>query len=1019
MASACAAIGCTVCFLSVAARAADEAGYTLADAELTLVRIDSAAEESFFSVRGDSLGRIFVGGRRSLFVYEPDDHGVYQPRRLLYQFPDHTWINDIAIRGDDLYLLTVSALYVLPGGVSEREGLKPRRLVWGVPLGHVHQCFHALAWGPEGDLYLSMGDPVVSYGNFNRPDHWCHWTFFSQPDDTPTPYTGVGGVFRCRPDGSGFQVVARGMRNACGLAFDRRWNLFSSDNDHESIPELYVPGRLLHVTPHAEFFWPRGWMMEKTPERRDLLDTLFAGMGRAVPVGQAYYHDDFLPPKYHDNLLVARWCTRSVTRYPLQRRGASFKADEQVLLSCDNDARPVGVCVGRGGRIFATIAYMAHNEGSPVYKSDLVMITRRDDPASHPFTAIDLVRAEPQRLWSELSSSSWSNRLAAHEELLGRGGPLLDEAGQRLRRAALDDPGRAHLVWLAAASRRRDFGDELVALTKDKDADIRLQAVRALTEFDATDAPREVFSAALRDSDPQVQHAALLAYFRLDGALADEMLKQSARSDDSYLRQTAALLLAERAPCDTLAELCASADTEGRLGGVLAVGFRLTVPAATRPIDSDLPLTRLPADEQYVIQFADAKIDLRQRGRIGNFTVAEHWRAASHSAEQERLFSLLLEMLADSSELVRLQAAHFLGLLNDTRSEPAIAKVNQESEARRLAVAPLKGVRRVWLAGRFTDQGRGFRTVHPPEAGPIDLSALYARGDAKLAWHEVEQAAHYDLARKFGPCDDASFYAYFRLESVRRERMHLMVGSDDGVKVWHNGREVWSNEVQRAALPLQDTVPLDLEAGGNDVLVRVHNVSGECGLYLHYRALGNVAVRLPEKVGVDSLAERLKSAADQKGSEVGADFLQVDWSKAVADADPDRGRRLFEKLACVKCHAVSADAAATGGPSLADAVKRFTLPYLVESVLLPSKQISPVFRRTSIETEAGQIVTGLVVSETADHVELLEHDGTRRSLAKSEIAKRELQHVSPMPGGIVKTPAELGDLLVYLLSGAP
>ncbi|HEV3341194.1 MAG TPA: HEAT repeat domain-containing protein [Pirellulales bacterium] len=980
-----------------------------------MTRVDSSADESFFSVRGDAMGRIFVGGRRSLFVYEPDEKGGYHARRLLYQFPDHTWINDIAVRGDDLYLLTVSALYLLPGGVTQREGLQAKRLVWGVPLGHVHQCFHALAWGPEGDLYLSMGDPVVSYGDFSRPDHWCHWTFFSQPDDTPTPYTGVGGVFRCRPDGSRFQVVARGMRNACGLAFDRHWNLFSNDNDHESIPELYVPGRLLHVTPRAEFFWPRGWMVEKTPDRRDLLDTLFAGMGRAVPVGQAYYDDDSLPAGYRDNLLVARWCTRSVTRYPLQRRGASFKAEEQVLLACQNDARPVGVSVARGGRIFVTVAYMAHNEGSPVYKSDLLMIARSDEPATHPFKAIDLVRAEPKELWAALSSPSWSRREAAHTELLRRGRPILGEASSRLRRAPLDDPAREHLIWLAAAG--NNVVDDLVNLARDDDANVRLQAVRALAEFAPPAAGRAVFLTALGDSDPQVQHAALLAFFSLDGALPNEVLQGPARGTDRYLRQSAALLLAERASSDQLAQLNKSTDAAGRLACVLAAGFRLTVPPAARPVASDLPLSPLPADEQYVIQFADKKIDLRKHARIGSFTVAEHWRAKEHSADQERLFALLLARLGDDEEAVRLQAAHFLRLLGDARSEPAVAKVVEESEERRLAVAPLKGIGRVWLAGPFVDAGRGFATIHPPEVGPVDLSAIYLKADAKLDWKEVDNASHIDFARAFGAPADSSFYAYFRMETLGRERVRLMVGSDDGVKVWHNGREVWTNAVERAALPLQDVVPLALEPGSNDVLVRVQNISGECGLYLHYRALGSVGVRLPEKVGTDSLAERLKSAAAKGGGEVAPAFLAVDWAKAVAEADPAQGRRLFEKLACAKCHAVGADAPSTGGPSLADAGKRFTLPYLVESVLLPSKQISPVFRRTSLETDDGKIVTGLVVSETADRLELLEQDGTRRSLAKSEIVERALQDVSPMPAGIVKTPAELSELLAYLLRG--
>src|SRR5208282_5337927 len=116
----------------------------------------------------------------------------------------------------------------------------------------------------------------------------------------------------------------------------------------ESLPDLYVPGRLLHVTPHSWFSWPRGWMVHKTPERADLLQTMFDGMGRAVPVGQSYYHETFLPEKYRDNLLLARWCIRAVTRYPLETRGASFKTTESSLLVGKNDARPVGVCVGRG-----------------------------------------------------------------------------------------------------------------------------------------------------------------------------------------------------------------------------------------------------------------------------------------------------------------------------------------------------------------------------------------------------------------------------------------------------------------------------------------------------------------------------------------------------------------------------------------------------------------------------------------------------------------------------------------------
>ena len=162
--------------------AADSAPpYETADPALRVVTLDSAATESFLAVKLDTTGRMFVGGREALFVYEPLADGKYGPRTELMHFPDHTWVYDIEIRGNDIYVLTVSALYVLPEARIKRQGLTLKRLVWGVPLGHVHQCFHGMTWGPEGDLYIATGDPLWYYGDFERPDHWGHWTMFSQP----------------------------------------------------------------------------------------------------------------------------------------------------------------------------------------------------------------------------------------------------------------------------------------------------------------------------------------------------------------------------------------------------------------------------------------------------------------------------------------------------------------------------------------------------------------------------------------------------------------------------------------------------------------------------------------------------------------------------------------------------------------------------------------------------------------------------------------------------------------------
>lgn len=1027
-----------------AGRADEELDYVVPDPALKVVRLDTSEKESFLAVKADSEGRIFVGSRAALFVYDGKPGLTLPPRTELVRFPDHTWVYDIEFRGDDVYVLTVSALYVIPEGRVKRTGLQPKRLVWGVPLGHVHQCFHGMTWGPEGDLYFATGDPLWYYGDFNRPDHWGHWTMFSRPADPKkaargewerTPYNGVGAVFRCKADGSGLKVVARGLRNSCGLVFDKHWNLFTNDNDHESMPAEYVPGRLNHVTPHSYFSWPRGWMKSKTPDRADLLDTMITTMGRAVPVGQWYYDDPILPEQYRNSLLVARWCTRKITYYPLQPHGSTFKCEEKELLVGRNQARPVGVTTGWGGRVFATICYMAQNEGSPVYRSDLVMITRKEDdpatfvipgePKADPFVPADLSKARVETVVDQLKSRSWSQRYAAHRELSARKSELQALLPDLVKEYQKQPEMLEHLVWLA------DESGKLVLVWKDayqsKDDMVRLQTFRAMVEVLGLgrDDDREKFIAeALADKNPQIQLAAVTALFQgASGSVPQNALHTAGVSDDTYLRQAATLLLAEHGKLEQINSLCSDADPKRRLAGVLSAGFRLTMPKvdAVLPVDAALSPWRNEA-EATVIQFADAKVDLKSLGRVGTYTVADHWKGLQHSVEQETLFALLMARLDDPHEPVRLQAAWFLSLLNDPRAEPKIGQVRSDISIRRLSVASPIPVTKAWIVGPFADNKKGFATAHAPESGLLDPARTFAVEGKTLAWKETAITRQVNFLELFGPCDDASCYTLYRLESSMKQPALLTFGSDDGIKVWHNGREVFTNDVIRGALPLQDVVPVELQAGGNDILVRVRNVSGECGLYLHYRALQPVVAVLPEKLGTNDLAARLKAAATDTGAgKIDPAFVDVDWSQAVKAGNVEQGRKLFgaNGLGCSKCHAVTPDAGGNAGPSLADALKRFTAPYVVESVLLPSKQVSPVFKATLILTTQGKTFVGLVIGETGDKLEMILTDTTKTTIMKTDIEERKLQDLSPMPAGLVKTPAELRDLLAYLLSENP
>jgi putative heme-binding domain-containing protein len=650
---------------------------------------------------------------------------------------------------------------------------------------------------------------------------------------------------------------------------------------------------------------------------------------------------------------------------------------------------------------------MAGNEASPHYASDLVMVTTADDPPEHPFEPYDAVTATPGRLFAELSQPSWERRSAAHVEILRRGGDLLEEAARRLAKVSTDDPALLHLPWLAgaggspAAAKALDYDRHLVP------DDYRFQVLRVLAEFPALKAPQSVFASALRDEDPRLRLEALTAFFDPARELPFAAVMKPAGSADTYLRQTATKLLARRARLEDIVDLMESPDASVRLAAVLAGGFRLTVPPphSTPPKEVSLFYPRGNAFFHTAIRFGDRPdevVELEKLGRVGSYTTAEMWKAITPGAEQKALFGLLARGLKDPSEVVRLQAAYFLSLLRDARTEPDVARVFAEVRERRLADAPVRDVVRAWAVGPFAADEVG------PEAGPIDLTAEYTTAIGKAAWREVEgPGGVFTLPRADGPRVTPGHYLFFRLQSATRQVVLLTARADLGVKVWVNGRPVEDRGVE---------ISLDVQPGSNDVLIRGHATGQKVAL--RYRGRAGVMAVLPEKTGGATLAQRLREGAG-KGETVPAEFLAVDWQREAKKGNAEEGRKLFGTLGCVKCHAIVADQAGGGAPSLVDAGKRFTVPHLVESILLPGKQVAEPFRATLLTMKKGQTLSGLVVSESAEQIELLLPDATRKTVTKMDVEERTRTGVSPMPAGLVKTPRELQDLLAYLLGANP
>jgi putative membrane-bound dehydrogenase-like protein len=139
------------------------------------------------------------------------------------------------------------------------------------------------------------------------------------------------------------------------------------------------------------------------------------------------------------------------------------------------------------------------------------------------------------------------------------------------------------------------------------------------------------------------------------------------------------------------------------------------------------------------------------------------------------------------------------------------------------------------VAGPF-DNGladAGLDEVFPPERG-VDLQASYRGKFGPVRWRTVrpDGQGYVDLAAFFAPQSaDIVSYLYQEVESPADQEATLLLGTDDGCKLWVNGELLHTSRAHRPAAPAQDTVKLRLRKGANKILLKINNGDGGYGFY--------------------------------------------------------------------------------------------------------------------------------------------------------------------------------------------
>ena len=120
----------------------------------------------------------------------------------------------------------------------------------------------------------------------------------------------------------------------------------------------------------------------------------------------------------------------------------------------------------------------------------------------------------------------------------------------------------------------------------------------------------------------------------------------------------------------------------------------------------------------------------------------------------------------------------------------------------------------------------------------------------------------------------------------------------------------------------------------------------------------------------------------------------------------------------VPCLDTDQDGQQPKGPHLVDIGKRYRRAELIESVVKPSEKIAQGFDTYAFITVDGQVLTGFVVSESAEDIQIRRDNGLPLTLIQEDIEDRAKQSTSMMPEGLVDniTPEQLADLLAYLES---